>query len=464
MEVKFCGAARAVTGSCHLITLENGFKILLDCGLYQGRSKEFKDFNETFLFDPKDLDLVIVSHAHIDHTGRIPKLVKDGYKGQFYCTHATRSLCAIMLLDSARIQERDASYHNRKNPKEAPKEALYTTKHVNEAMTRFVGLGYNIWHQVAPGIRLQFRDAGHLLGSASVTLEIKDGNREPVLVGFSGDIGRPKRPILRDPIQMPEVDYLITESTYGNRIHVTPEDETDRLIQIIHETCVKNRGKLLIPAFSIGRTQEVVYMLDQLETAGKLPSVPVYVDSPLAVDATQIFGAHPECYDAELNEYLLVDDNPFGFKKLKYIRDKRSSKKLNDSKEGCIIISAAGMMNAGRSKHHLVNSIDSPNNAVLFVGYCSPSTPGGQLRAGAEEINLFGLPRKVRMKIYALDSISGHGDKFEMRAFLSNQQKLKQTFLVHGAYEAQVEFRSFLEKGGLGDVEIPGLGQQFSIG
>lgn len=466
MQIKFCGAARDVTGSAHLITLDSGFTILLDCGLYQGNDKTMADFNRHWYFDPKQVDCVVLSHAHIDHTGRLPRLVRDGFRGEIYATHATRSLCAIMLLDSAKIQERDAEYENKKNKKKKKKKPLvrplYQTKDVGETMKLFCGMPYDRWFRIHSNVEIQYRDAGHILGSANVTLKIFENGRE-TLLGFSGDIGRPDRPILRDPQKMPEVDYLICESTYGDRNHISKPEETDKVIEIIKETCLKNRGKLIIPAFSVGRTQEIVYLLDQFENAGILPHVPVYVDSPLAVNATEVFGAHPECYDNELNEYLLTDDNPFGFNNLTYVRNVELSKELNFSHEPCVIISSSGMMNAGRVRHHLYHNISSARNTFLIVGYCSPDTPGGMLLKGIEHIKMYGELKPVLARIERMDSFSAHGDKDEMLGFLSNQRRLKKIFLVHGEYETQVAFRSYLEKPFRVPVEIPGLGQSFAI-
>lgn len=463
MKLTFCGAARQVTGSSHLITLDNGYKILLDCGLYQGHDDEMENFNETWIYDPKEVDCLIVSHAHIDHTGRVPKLVKDGFAGDIFCTHATRSLCSIMLMDSAKIQERDAQYHNKKKFGKKKKKPLYSTHHVKKTLELVTGLSYNRWHHISDEVKIQFRDAGHLLGSANVTLMIEEPGKEPVLIGFTGDIGRPMRPILSDPIPMPEVDYMICESTYGNREHESHPDELEHFLNVIKETCVENKGKLLIPAFSIGRTQEIVYMLDRLETAGRLPKIPVYVDSPLAVNATTIYGSHPECYDENINEYLLVDDNPFGFNHLKYVRDRGLSKKINQTNESCIVISASGMMNAGRIKHHLFNSMEDPKNGLLLVGYCAPHTPGGRLKNGAKELRLFGQTRKVNMKVHQMHSFSAHADRVEMAGFLKNQTKLKQLFLVHGEYDTQQEFKTYLGQFGHKHVEIPELGQEFVI-
>ena len=463
MTVQFCGAAQAVTGSAHLVTLSSGYKILLDCGMYQGHDKEMKDFNENWLFKPSEIDCMILSHSHIDHCGRIPKLVKDGFKGKIICTHATRSLCSIMLIDSAKIQERDAEYHNRKNKGKEKREPLYRIEDAEKAMTQFVAIGYGHWYEINVDVRLMFRDAGHILGSANVTLEA-DENGKRTRFGFTGDIGRPNRPILRDPQPMPNIDYLICESTYGSKEHAAPPRESAKFLEIIQDVCVKNQGKLIIPAFSVGRTQEIVYMLDQLETKNLLPKVPVYVDSPLAVNATDFFKTHRECYDNELNEYRLTDSDPFGFNKLHYIHDVEVSKSLNNRKEPCIIISSSGMMNAGRVKHHLANNIANEKNAILIVGYCSPNTPGGKLRAGAEEISLFGRRLPVNAKIYTMDSFSAHADRKEMLAFLQNQKKhLRKLFLVHGTLDRQEKFREYLQENGFDNIEIPALGNKYEL-
>jgi len=467
MQVKFCGAARTVTGSAHLITLLDGFKILLDCGLNQGRGKEVWNFNNRWAFEPKDVDAVVLSHAHIDHTGRLPQLVKDGFEGPIHATHATRSLCAIMLLDSAYIQEKDVDYYNRKLLKKKKggqlRRPLYTIKDVPKTMNNFEGHGYNKWFKIHPMVEVRYHDAGHILGSASVSLRIKEGKKY-IHFGFTGDIGRPDRPILRDPQPMPEMDYIICESTYGDRTHESNPEQSNRFLDIIKETCIKKKGKLIIPAFSVGRTQEIVYMLDKLETAGKLPRIPVYVDSPLAVNATSVYLSHPECYDETLNKYLEKDDNPFGFADLTYIKHVNESKALNESKEPMIIISSAGMMNAGRVKHHLYNNIQNPNNTFLIVGYCSPETPGGQLRNGNKQITIFGDRLDVKANIKLMDSFSAHGDKKEMAAFLENQKaKCQKIFLVHGDYDTQRRFKQYLEQKDFNEVVIPDLGDEFTL-
>jgi len=468
MQVKFCGAAQFVTGSSHLITLDNGYKILLDCGLFQGKGRHIWDLNNTWHFDPAEIDTLILSHAHIDHTGRVPQLVKDGFSGDIHCTHATRSLCSIMLLDSAKIQERDVEWYNKKLTKrkikkgKRPRTPLYISEDVQPAMDLYIGYNYNRWHKITEQVSVMFRDAGHILGSASVTLKIEE-NGEEKLIGFTGDIGRPNRPILRNPRQMPEVDYLICESTYGDKDHELPPEQAEEFLKVIKDTCLEKKGKLIVPAFSVGRTQEIVYMLDKMETAGLLPKIPVYVDSPLAVNATMIFGSHPECFDNELNEYLLIDDNPFGFNDLNYIREVAASKALNDSQEPCIIISSSGMMNAGRVKHHLYNYIDHPKNTFLIVGYCSPDTPGGMLRNGVESIKLFGDWKMVNAEVKVMDSFSAHGDRNEMWDFISNQQNLKKLFLVHGDYDTQLAFKQFLHGKGIENIEIPEEGDEFEI-
>ncbi|MBK9255797.1 MAG: MBL fold metallo-hydrolase [Saprospiraceae bacterium] len=467
MKIKFCGAAQFVTGSSHLIELEDGFKILLDCGMFQGKGQKIWDWNNEWYFSPQELDCLILSHAHIDHSGRLPKLVKDGFEGPIYSTHATRSITAVMLMDSAGIQEKDVEWHNKKILKKRRKDyskvrtPLYTTENVLPTMDLFVSYPYDKWEKIHDNVHILFRDAGHILGSASVTLKINENGKE-IIVGFTGDIGRPDRPILRDPKPMPEVDYLICESTYGDRVHESTPEQSEMFLEIIKHTCIDKKGKLIIPAFSLGRTQEIVYMLDRMENAGILPHIPVYVDSPLAVNVTNIFNLHPECFDADLNEYILKDSNPFGFNNLTYIRDVAGSKALNNSKEPCIIISASGMMNAGRIKHHLFNNIENPDNTFLIVGYCTPDTPGGLLRAGAETIMIFDEEKMVRAEVAIMDSFSAHGDKNEMFNFIQNQLgRVKKIFLVHGEKETQSQFKGFLNAKGFEDVEIPAAGDVY---
>ena len=463
MKIKFCGAAREVTGSCHLITLDDGFTILLDCGLYQGRNEVMADFNKKWLFDPAKIDCLLLSHAHIDHTGRLPKLVKDGFNKMIYATHATRDLSSLMLLDSAKIQENDAEYDKKRAQKQGKtleNDALYTVEDTRKTLELFAGYKYDVWFKIKENVEVMFTDAGHILGSASISLKITEGSKITRL-GFTADIGRPNRPILRDPQPMPPCDILLCESTYGDRLHQAAPEETTRFQAIIEATCVKKRGKVIIPAFSVGRTQEVVYILDKLVEAGKLPPIPVYVDSPLAVGATTVFVNHPECFDKEIHDYLLHDPNPFGFRNLTFIRDTEESKKLNTSREPCIIIASSGMANAGRVKHHIANNIENPATTILIVGYASANTPAGQLRDGAKTINLFGKDLQVRADVEVMDSFSAHGDYKEILQMIENQQdSCKNLFLVHGDYAVQQIFQDFLHKNKFANVSIPALGDE----
>ena len=467
MKIKFCGAAQTVTGSSHLVTTDDGVKILLDCGLYQGRDPDFDDFNQEWSFDPTDIDVLVLSHSHIDHAGRIPKLVRDGFQGNIISTSATLDLCSIMLLDSGFIQEKDNEWINKKRLRKGlpAMQPLYTVEDAQRAMKQFVGIGYGRWFNIAQNVEVQFNDAGHILGSANITLKIKQKDGGCKHVGFTGDIGRPDRPILRDPQPMPPCDYLLCESTYGGQEHQgMPSDEAD-LLRIVKETCVEKRGKLIIPAFSVGRTQEIVYMMDRLETAGKLPSVPVYVDSPLAVDATDIFAMHPECYDADILEYMRTDPNPFGFRKLNYVKKVEESKAINDSKEPCVIISASGMMQAGRVKHHINNNIENKNNTILVVGFCAANTLGRRISDGVDEVKIFGKLKKVNADVVTMGSFSAHGDQQEMLDFLQCQEKskLKRIFLVHGEIDRQRLFKKAILADGFKKVEIPEFDQEFEL-
>lgn len=467
MKVKFCGAARTVTGSSHLITTDRGTKVLLDCGLYQGNDPDFDDFNHEWVFNPQDIDVAILSHSHIDHAGRIPKLCKDGFKGDIVCTSATRDLAALMLLDSGFIQEKDNEWLNKRRARKdlPPVPPLYTVPDAQRAMEQFVGISYGRWFRIASDVQVQFNDAGHILGSSNVTLKIEKDNGHYEYVGFTGDIGRPDRPILRDPQPMPACDYLICESTYGGKEHQgMPNDEED-LLKVIHEACVVKKGKLIIPAFSVGRTQELVYMMDRLETAGKLPKISVYVDSPLAVDATEIFMMHPECYDRDILDYMRTDPNPFGFKGLKFTKKVELSKAINTRNEPCIIISASGMMQAGRVKHHLNNNIESERNTILVVGFCAQNTLGRRIRDGADKVKIFGVEKQVKANVVVMDSFSAHGDQQEMIDFLQCQdkKKLKKIFLVHGEIDRQTIFKEAILSDGFRKVEIPVLDQVYNL-
>lgn len=466
MKITFWGAAREVTGSLHLLETHNGKRILLDCGLYQGNRHGFEELNGEWPIPPSEMDYVILSHAHIDHCGMLPKLVRDGFSGPIFSTPATRDLATIMLLDSAHIQEKDAEYENIRREKQGkPRvEPLYVTEDVAPCINSFVTVGYGKWFDISPEVSFCFQDAGHLLGSASVTLRVTEGKNSFTL-GFTGDIGRPDRPILKDPVPMDSVNYLICESTYGDRYHDHGQEAETKLLEIVKETCLKQKGKLIIPAFSVGRTQEIIYTLDRLNHLGLLPHIPVYVDSPLAVNATEIFRMHPECFDAELTRYLTRDSDPFGFSALHYVRDVNESKALNLREGPCVILSASGMIEAGRIKHHIRNNISNSANTILIVGYCTPNTIGGKLRAGAETIRMFGEELPVRAKVIVMDSYSAHGDQKEMFDFLGHQRKdtLKKVFLVHGEPDSMEAFREVWLQKGFEDVTIPSRADSFYL-
>lgn len=464
MHIQFCGAAGTVTGSSHLLVLDDGTKVLMDCGLYQGNEPEYEKFNERFLFRPSEIDVVILSHAHIDHCGRLPYLVKEGFRGKIYATHATRDLAAIMLLDSAHIQGRESNFTNKRRKDDQEDEPLYDAKDVADTMELFRSVGYNKWFGVHPDVEVIFKDAGHILGSATVTLKIRRHGYRDMVLGFTADIGRPNRPILRDPVQMDPCDVLICESTYGDRLHEEAPAEKEHFLRVIEQTCVVQKGKLLIPAFSVGRTQEIVYMLDQLVRENRLPDIPVYVDSPLAVNATRVFEMHPECFDKDLLAYMQVDPNPFGFDRLKYTRSVEESKMINN-KKGCIVIAASGMINAGRIKHHVFNGIENPANTILIVGYCAENTPGGQLRSGAQQIRMFGEYKSVNAKVEIMSSFSAHGDYREMIAFLNaqNKERLHKVALVHGDKDALTGFRDHLHEAGYNGIDIPRLGDIMAL-
>lgn len=463
MHIKFCGAARVVTGSSHLVITDNGLKILLDCGMFQGNENYVDRYNANFLFDPKEIDVLILSHAHIDHSGRIPKLVKKGFKGKVLCTSATKDLCSIMLRDSAHIQENDAKYINKKRAKKnlAPISPLYTQQDAENAMAHFEARDYETPFEVGNGVTAYFRDNGHIIGSGSVTLHVQSGG-SVTKIGFTGDIGRANRPILKDPKHMENVDYLISESTYGGRLHETFPDDKEYFLKVIVDTCIERKGKLIIPAFSIGRTQELVFMMDQLQKEGRLPRIPVYVDSPLSTNATEIYRKHTECFDEFITNYLLTDPNPFGWNDLKYITDVEDSKALNFKPEPCVIISASGMAEAGRIVHHIKNNMEDSRNTILIVGYCAEQSLGWKIRKGISPIRLYGENRTLRAKVEIMDSFSAHGDHNELLAFMDNldRQQLNKLFLVHGDFEAQLALKKGLEKNGFRFISLPQMGEE----
>ena len=465
MKIEFFGAAHEVTGSKHLLTTRKGKRILLDCGLFQGKGLETDQKNRTIPFDPKSIDHIILSHAHIDHSGLIPYMWKKGFEGSIICTSATRDLCAVMLADSAHIQEQDVRFFNKKRSRQGlpPVEPLYRRTDAVACMQAFIGVPYNRKFYIDPEITIKFTHTGHMLGGGVVNLTIKEGGSS-VRIAYTGDIGRPHPHVIKDPEPFPQCDILITESTYGDRLHADPEQAGDDLLKVIRHTCVEKGGKLVIPSFSVGRTQEIVYSLNKFSQTGRLPPVDVFVDSPLSVNATQVFRLHPECFSSEVLQVMETDPDPFGFNSLRYIEKVQDSMKLNTRKEPCIIISASGMAEAGRIKHHLANSISDPKNTVLFVGYCAPVTLGARILSGKKDISIHGNPYTVRADIRRIDSYSGHGDYKEMAQFLACQdpKQIAQTALVHGDQDAAEAYSKYLEDRGFNNITIPAFGENIS--
>ncbi len=467
MNISFHGAARTVTGSKHLIHLHSGKKILLDCGMFQGMGQETILLNKHWGFDPAEVSVVILSHAHIDHIGLLPKLVKDGYRGNIYCTAASEELIRILLLDSARIQEADVRYTNRKREREhrelvAP---LYTEEDAREVFPLLVPVEYNVRVEPEEGMVLQFTDCGHILGSAAVNLSIQEDGKT-TRICFSGDVGRYSDMILRSPQEFPQADFILLESTYGNRLHDLATVAVDKIIEQIEHTCFEKRGKLIIPAFSLGRTQELLYILNRLELERRLPAVNYFVDSPLSIEITEVIKKHPECFNRHVKKLLERDEDVFAFKGLKYIHDVEDSIALNTSEEPCVIISASGMAEAGRVKHHIKHAIGESRNTILFSGYCEPNSLGGRIRAGASEVRIFGKPHRVMAEIDALEALSAHGDYEDLSQWLACQDKsqVKKVFLVHGEYDVQVSFRERLLRKGFEDVVIPALHERVGLG
>ncbi len=466
MRIKFIGAAREVTGSKHLITTDSGKRLLLDCGMFQGKGLETDSMNRDLMFDPAMVDHIILTHAHIDHAGLIPYMYKLGFRGSVISSSATRDLCAIMLADSAFIQEHDTYTFNKRRAKKGLPlvTPLYSQADAAECMKLFIGVPNQMHFRIDENIRVRFTNTGHMLGSGVANIEIreKDGLKR---IAYTGDIGRPFNRILALPEAFPQADILLTESTYGDRLHSSDKATEEEILGVVINTCVTKGGKLIIPAFSVGRTQEVVYTLNNFFNAGKLPKIDIFVDSPLAVNATSVFRAHPECYNENFLKIMEKDPDPFGFSNLFYITRVEDSKKLNDHKKPCIIISASGMMEAGRVKHHLANNLSDPRNTVLAVGYCAPSTLGARILRGDKEVSIHGVVHEVRADIRKIDSFSGHADYKEMIDFIGCQDKslLKNLFLVHGEYETQKKYSSSLATEGFQNIVIPSKGEEYDF-
>ncbi|GHV10588.1 MBL fold hydrolase [Bacteroidia bacterium] len=466
MKIAFHGAAQTVTGSKHLISLNNGKKILLDCGMFQGMGKETDALNRNFGFNPAEITCVFLSHAHVDHSGLLPKLVKEGFNGKIYATPATIDVAQALLQDSAHIQQQDITFLNKRRHEEGrPKlEPLYTIEDATAVNNYFVPVHYHQPMKVDSTIQFEFFDVGHIIGSATTFLTLTE-NRKTTTIAFSGDVGRYGDPILHSPQPFPQADYVIIESTYGNKTHDPIESYQEDLYKNIQETCVKKQGKLIIPAFSVGRTQELLFALNDLELDNRLAPIKYYLDSPLSTKVTDIVKKHPECFNRTLQKLMKNDSDPFMFKGLKYISDKRDSQALNSDHTPMTIIAASGMAEAGRVKHHIANGIENWRNTILIIGYCEPQSLGARLKLRPETITIFGLPYTVKADIQTLNSMSAHADYNDLSQYLACQipSEVKKVFVVHGEPEVQVEFKSRLLKKGFKDVEIPKLHQEFGI-
>jgi len=467
MKIAFHGAARTVTGSKHLLSLTNGKKYLLDCGMFQGMGKDTDAMNRHWGFDPSEVDHLILSHAHIDHSGLIPKLVKDGFSGHIFCTPATRELTSVLLEDSAGIQESDVKYENKRRANEGLPylQPLYTTEDAFNALDRFVEVEYGKWFTIDENVQVMYTDAGHIIGSAAVHLKVKE-NGVTKAITFSGDVGRYRDVILKSPQEFPQADVILLESTYGNSLHDMAETTPDQILHWIEKACLQKKGKLIIPAFSVGRTQEILFALNQLELERRLPELDYFVDSPLSVNATQIVKRYPQYFNKTIQKILESDNDPFGFKGLKFIKSVDESKMLNFRNGPMVIISASGMADAGRVKHHISNNIESSRNTILLTGYCEPRSLGGKLMDGRKEVNIFGVLHEVNAEIASIKSMSAHGDYEDLSQFLACQdpRKVQRLFLVHGEYEVQQAFRLRLMKKGFLDVEVPELHSEIGLG
>jgi metallo-beta-lactamase family protein len=467
MTIKFHGAARSVTGSKHLITLDNGKKLLLDCGMFQGMGDETDALNENFGFDAREVDYVILSHAHIDHCGLMPKLVKDGYNGKIFATPATVELASILMDDSAHIQESDAKFVNKRLAVQGlPQTAkpLYNAMDVMKTVDMFENVEYSTWYKISNEIEFCFKDAGHIIGSASVSIRIIEAGKTTAIC-FSGDVGRYNDMILKAPQEFAQADYILLESTYADSLHNDFTPSTDLLLEWIKKTCLEKKGKLIIPAFSVGRTQEILYALNQLSLENRLPVLDYIVDSPLSIKATAIVKNHPTYFNETIQTVLQKDNDPFSFAGLRVTETPDESKQLNFLRTPCVIISASGMAEAGRVKHHISNCIESAKNTILFSGYCEPRSLGGRLKNGDKEVRIFGQWHDVNAEIGEMRSMSAHGDYEDLLHFVSCQDAsaVKKVFLVHGEYEKQQKFAKRLIDKGFGIVEIPDRHQEFTL-
>lgn len=466
MKIKFLGATTEVTGSKFLLTTESGKNILLDCGMYQGKGLETDGMNRDLGFRPQDIDFLILSHAHIDHSGLIPYIYKLGFRGKVFCTPATRDLCSIMLPDSGKIQESDTSQFNKKRARQGlpPVEPIYTMRDAAASMRHFVSIPLDLEFDITPEVNIQFVDTGHMLGGSAIYMTIREHD-EVKRICYTGDIGRYQKKLLPDPKPFPQADYIITESTYGDRLHPSIDNAEEELMLIVKDAIAQRKGKLIIPSFAIGRTQDVVYALHRLKLEENLPDVDVFVDSPLAVSATDIFRLHSDCFNEEMQDFMLTHRDPFGFNKLHYVRTIEDSKRLNTYNRPCIIISASGMMEAGRVKHHLANNIENPRTTILSIGYCAPTTLGAKIVRGDKEVSIFGVKYKVRATVKSIEAFSGHGDYKEMIRYLSCQDKtkIKKLFIVHGEEEVRFKYADHLTEAGFVNNYVPSFREEIVL-
>jgi metallo-beta-lactamase family protein len=466
MELSFHGAAQTVTGSKHLLSLKNGSNILLDCGMFQGMGPQTDFLNSEFGFDASAINCVLLSHAHIDHSGLIPKLLKDGFKGNIYCTMATAELAEILLHDSAEIQTYETDLINRKRSAGNldSYEPLYNHDDVMEAVKLFEIIKYDEPFSPVENVTVLYTNNGHVIGSAAINLTITEDEKETKIL-FTGDVGRMRSALLQTPAEVPQADFIITESTYGDKHHDAAFNQIENMLEWITRTCIKKQGKLIIPAFSVGRTQEILYILNQLELEKRLPDLPIFVDSPLSQKATETIKKYPQLFNERLQQILEIDDDPFLFNGLKYIERVEDSKELKITDTPCIIISASGTADAGRVRHHIFECLDDHKNTILMSGYCSKNSLGGQLLSKAKEIELFNETKEVKAETGMLTGMSAHADSDDLLQFLSSQNPLKvQTiFLVHGENGAQEGFKTKLENKGFKNVQIPEMHEKVEL-
>ena len=463
MKITFLGAARTVTGSMHLLEIK-GKRILLECGLLEGKREESFRRNRHIPFDAQSIHTAILSHAHIDHSGNLPTLCRVGFEGNIICTPATRNLCSIMLIDSAHVQEADVRYVNKRRKKNHLPlfNPLYVRADAEKAITQFLPIAYNRPFQISESLQLTFQDAGHILGSALTVLDFQE-NGQKVRLMFTGDLGRPHMPIVRDPAIVKDIDYLIIESTYGMRTHDDKSTMENELESIVCET-INRGGKIIIPAFSVGRTQQVVYSLHKLHQQKRIPDVPIYVDSPLSVNATEIFRLHPECYDQETREFIENHKSPFSFHNLTYIRDVEKSKGIQKLTKPMIIITASGMCEAGRILHHLRNTVTNRRNTILMIGYCAEHTLGKRIMEKVPEIKIFGEPYPLNAQVKTIDALSAHADCNELLTFIKKSNStIKKVFIVHGDEEQSLGFAETLRNHIKAKVIVPHMNEEFTL-